>query len=205
MRNKTITTVTTAPTVEPVTLAEVKSFLRVYHALDDSTLTYMIAAAVRNAEAHMQRKVIDQTLATKFESFPDDERIVLPWNGVSSITSIAYTDASGNAGTVSSDDYSLVSGAFRTEIALGYGKIWPTAVLQNVEYPVVVTYQAGWLPTSDSPADERGNVPSDVKTAIMIMVELLYDRPTGGFANQIMTARDNAWRALLEPYTITRF
>lgn len=62
--------VITAPVGHPVTVAEAKRHLRVTHTLDDSYIGDLIAAATRWAENETRRKLVEQTVELRMDSFP---------------------------------------------------------------------------------------------------------------------------------------
>ncbi|MBK8121716.1 MAG: phage head-tail connector protein [Sulfuritalea sp.] len=81
----------TAPTVEPVTLAEVKSQLGIKTADTDSDtqLTRRITEARKWAEGHMRRSLMPQTHEIRFDVFADE--MELPFPPIASILSIRST------------------------------------------------------------------------------------------------------------------
>lgn len=92
--------VTTAPTVEPVTLAELKAHCRVEHDADNAVLVEWGKAARSMVEAATGRKLLTQTVRVQYEDFPcNGESIRLPVWPVQSVTSVTYRRASDGAET----------------------------------------------------------------------------------------------------------
>lgn len=157
--------VTTQPTHEPVTLEEVKTFLRVSHGGDDALLTTTIKAARLWLEDYQGRAFITQTRTVTADGWPLNCRgeIDLFRAPVASITSITYRDT-GDTSTVWSSSYYQVD---------AYGL--PPRVLPKVNqtYPalydrydaVVIVYVAGQV-TDD--------VPRSIKEALKRVVRAMY-------------------------------
>ena len=62
-------TLVSAPATEPVSLAEVKSYLRIDGTADDAVLTILIASARRSAEEYTKRAFITQTWQLTLDRF----------------------------------------------------------------------------------------------------------------------------------------
>lgn len=152
-------TVVTAPTVEPVTLAEAKKQLEISQSdtAHDDQLTLLIQAAREQWEHDTDSCCLTQTLSVTLEEWEDDE-IYLPKRPVQSITSITYYDTANTQQTLSTSVYSL-DAACRA-VRLKYMQIWPPIV--DRWDAVTVTYVAGYTSTT--------TVPAIVKQAILLLV-----------------------------------
>ena len=162
--------VTSAPATEPLTLTELRTWLRLPTSFtsDDTLITELIKEARLFIERHTARALITQTIEQYFDSFPvATERDRLGLNGrvlelyiapVISITSITYIPTDGNptsySGTLNSSNYyldnisGLNSGSW-PRITLKKGETWP--VVESYPNAVKVTYQAGYGSASDVP------------------------------------------------------
>ena len=67
----------TAPAVEPISLADAKSYLRVEHDADDSTIAALIAGARLHVESETRRALITQTWRLVRDAWPADSRIAV--------------------------------------------------------------------------------------------------------------------------------
>ncbi len=127
----------TAPTVEPVTLAELRAQARLETAIDDSTLARYLLASRQLIEQVTGRAFAVQTFDLILDDFPRSRTLYLPRLPVASITSITYLDTAGVSQTVASHILEGESG--RLEPA--YGESWPQA--QGTPGCVVVRFVAG--------------------------------------------------------------
>src|SRR3546814_5981223 len=128
---------------EPVSLAEAKAHLRVTD--DDpyiSDLSTYIMAARKHVEQLLNASIVIQTRTLELDAFPADGRISLPYGPVTGVTTIAYTDADGNAATVDSHTRS------KDVVTPAYGETWP--VTRDQIGAVTITYTAGMM--TGSPA-----------------------------------------------------
>ena len=114
--------VITPPTIEPVTLPEVRGQCRVDEVGDDPTLAGYVLAARQYVEQVTGRAIMTQTLEMTLDDFPDGE-ILLPRQPVASIVSISYTDTAGNAQTVAS--YQLDATQIVARLLPADGASWP--------------------------------------------------------------------------------
>jgi uncharacterized phiE125 gp8 family phage protein len=159
-------TLVTAPTVEPVTLAEAKLHLRVDTADEDALIDTLIRAARQYVETFTRRALIAQTWDDKRDEFPcGDGTIELPIAGVSSVTSISYVDTNGDTQTWSASLYQtdLPSGpkAPFARICPAYAQYYPqTRTQMNA---VTVRFVAGYGTTSAA-------VPESLKAGIKLLI-----------------------------------
>lgn len=154
---------TSAPSVLPVSLSEVKSHLRLSSSdtTHDANLTLLIEAAVERLEQDLDRQVITADFrVTRFNWGGDTAEVKLNKKAVCSITTVKYVDVDGNTVTLDSDDYILDKG--RCSIFPAAGTTWPE-VLADDPNGVVIDFCAGYGPSADC-------VPRLFKTAIMLGV-----------------------------------
>ena len=154
---------TSAPSVLPVSLSEVKSHLRLSSSdtTHDANLTLLIEAAVERLEQDLDRQVITADFrVTRFNWGSDTAEVKLNKKVVCSITTVKYVDVDGNTITLDSDDYIFDKG--RCSIFPAAGTTWPE-VLADDPNGVVIDFCAGYGPSADC-------VPRLFKTAIMLGV-----------------------------------
>ncbi|MBY0474213.1 MAG: phage head-tail connector protein [Nitrosomonas sp.] len=131
----------TAPTSEPVTLAEAKAQLRVTNSYEDALIASLIVAARDLCEAETGRALMPQTWELSLNCFSDE--MCLQHVPVASITSIKYTDADGAEQTLASTEYVLdTSSNWKSRVVLAVGKSWPQIYsgINNVRIRYVAGY-----------------------------------------------------------------
>lgn len=175
-------TQTVAPTVEPLTLAEVKAHLNL--PLADSTfdtlLTRQIKAAREYVEQRSGRALLTQTWRLAIRRFPAstdiggcayDGSILLPRSPLQTVSSVKYlASADGTDTTWAADQYVVSTDMTPGRIEPAHGVSWPAVREQNAS--VRVTYVAGYGATAAS-------VPERARQAVLLMVGhmFLYREP----------------------------
>lgn len=191
-------TETVAPLIEPVSLAEMKTHVRVDTSDHDTILGVMVTAARQWVEKHLQRSLVQRTYRADIWNLYSV--IELPVPPLSSITNIKYyTNDSPQVLTTLDDN------VYRHD--LGYNRIYwdvsPTIpTVANRHDAVQITFVAGSEPTNDSPQDLAGNVPEAIKSAIKLQAADLFENretntPVGVYV-QIQELPTT--RMLLAPY-----
>lgn len=179
--------VVTAPTVEPVTLAEAREHCRIDNDDENRTLTRLIQSAREQVENDTARALITQTLRMYLDEFPDGDAIELPRPPLATITSLTYVDAAGATQTWAASNY--VADAVREagRVVLAYGKSWPTARAQANS--IQVNYTAGWTTTT---------IPAAAKQLVLLWVGHMYENREAVNASTInavpMAVESLTWR-----------
>ena len=158
---------TTAPTTEPIILAEAKAHLRQTLPDDDLYIERLIKAARIEAENYTGRALHAQSWTQYLDGFPNE--ITLQRRPILDVTSIKYVDRDGVQQTLASSEYRV--DIHQGRIERDYDSTgWPDtrAVINAVE----VEYRAGYKDTAASP--EVGSVPEDITQAILLMVGAWY-------------------------------
>jgi len=137
-------TVATAPTHEPVSLAETKRHLRVTDSDNDTTIKTMIAAARRWCEEYQHRTYCYQTLTVKADNVAN--LMKLPAPPLLGVDSIVYTDTNGSSQTISSTIYDVDTTSLPGRITLAYNQAWPSDV-RGDHHCVTITAKVGYAAT----------------------------------------------------------
>lgn len=142
----------TAPTVEPVTLTEVKSQLGIttIDTASDTQLTRRITEARKWAEGYLGRSLMPQTHELRLDAFPCSGEITLPLPPVASIASVKYIDSAGTLTTVDATDYTLDTAPLVPFVRPVYGESWPSP--RNESSAVRVQYITGYNASALAPA-----------------------------------------------------
>jgi uncharacterized phiE125 gp8 family phage protein len=153
------------PASEPITLAELKNYLRVEHTTDDVELAVVLTAARQAVERDTGRSLITQTWVLQIDQWPC-YCIQLPHPPIVSVTSITYVDSSGATQTWAATNYVVDIRSRPGLIRLAYQCDWPS--IRGDERGIAVTYVAGYGATAAS-------VPADLRQAVKHRARLDYD------------------------------
>lgn len=183
-------TLVTGPEVEPVTLDEVKTHLRVDGTDHDAQLLLLIKAIRGILERQLGRVFITQTLDVKYNSFA--ETMVVPRPNLQSVTSIKYLDLDNVEQTLASSVYRVIlNGNSPGFIMPDYGQTWPSTY--PVYQPITVRIVSGFGTTAD-------DVPAAIRQALKIEIERDF------YPDQKLDeAHKMALDRLLTPWRVHRF
>lgn len=157
----------TAPSVEPVSLDELKAHLRVDQADENGLLTSLIVAARRHLEMETRRAFINTTYAYRLPKFPADRFIELPRPPLSSVTSIVYEDSDSVSQTLAASSYQVDTYGEPGRVALEPSQSWPATEADRLN-AVTVTYVAGY-------GSAATDVPQEIRQAIMLLAGHWYE------------------------------
>jgi len=155
---------TTAPAIEPVTLEEAKSHLRVDTDDDNALISTLITTAREMVEKETERALITQIWQMYLDEAP---RIIeIPKPPLQMIDSIFIVDENGAEKEVDKESYIVdASGNLPGRVKLKDGYSWPS-------HPgfasFVVEFTAGY-------GDEAIDVPATIRQAILQLVGFLYE------------------------------
>lgn len=171
----------TGPTTEPVTLAEALRHCNVVSTDDNDFVTALITAAREFTEDACSRAFINQTWQIQFSEWPCSG-VCLPRPPLVEVTSVRYYDANEDLQT-------LTASAYRADTISQPGRLWwdddtTLPVLDSREWPVLITYVAGYGSSSGSSSSSSSsgssgsgaadNVPARAKQAILLLVAHWY-------------------------------
>lgn len=133
--------VVTPAAEEPVTLAEMRTHLRLDGTADDPLVEALVRAAREIVETALRRRLVATGLALSLSRFP--ATILVPFPPVLEAPSIAYIDSDGNTQTLTSvaADYRVDTTAEPGRLLPPYAGSWPTTRAEP--NAAVVTYTAG--------------------------------------------------------------
>ncbi len=151
--------VTSEPSIEPITLGELKDRLRVANDDFDGELSDLLTAGRKQVEYDAKVKLITQTVEMYLDRFPEGTTIEIRQLPVQSVTSVQYVDEDQATQTFASSKYSTDTDSKPARIILQEDQSWEDT---EPQYPqaVTVTYTAGYGATAAS-------VPVEAKLAIV--------------------------------------
>lgn len=180
--------VTTAPTFEPVTIADTKVHLRTVAgdtSEDDAIITPLISAAREFCENVTGRALAEQTI----KAYPIQwGQWVLPNPPILTINSIKYYDENSTEYTLSTDNYQFdnVDGiVLITEV--------PTETLRKLN-PIVIEYTAGY-----------DTVPNAIRQAMLLLISHWYTNREATITGAVNTKIEIAVDNLLKQYKVWWF
>jgi len=181
MRSK----VTTQPAIEPVTLAELKSSLRVTNGAEDDLLTQYITDARLIVERTTGRKLISQTITAYYtgmggtassswwsgtrigseKQLYGDQLLELEFTPVQSITSLNAVETDNSETLIASTEYYLDN--FDDDMRPMIHPVNSIISGSRDENNMKVVYVAGY-------GDNASDVPSSIRRAIVLLAGQLY-------------------------------
>lgn len=176
----------TPPALEPISVSELRDQARKFETDEDSLLESFIVAARQSVELSIERALITQTFELELNGFPNCNTLKLPRPNLQSVTSIAYTDANGDAQTLDSSIYTISKAKTNPSLVLNSGESWPSTYDQVAT--VLATYVAGY-------GDDAADVPEMLRLAIGVLA-------THYFENRTLGAMPSGLEYLIAPYRV---
>jgi len=190
----------TAPSVEPLTLAQARLHLRIDddNTADDTLLQALITAAREQAEHETGRRLVTQVRDMVLDAFPPDgEAIKLHPDQVpaQAVVYIQYLDTAGQVQTVSSADYVLDAQNLPGYVFPADGVAWPADVAESAN-AVKVRVRCGY-------GDAATDVPQAVRQWMLLQVGALYRNREAFQAGVSVAELPNRFTdRLLDPYRV---
>lgn len=189
------TVIVTAPTLEPVTLAEQRQHMKftAVDAVEDTLISGWITAARENVEKLTGLKLISQVWKAVYDGYPEERVIKLPFSPVISVDEIKTTDKAAAAVVFASSNYVTDLISIPARVVLKDTASWPApsaGLLEVNAVEVKCTYGYGVAAAS---------VPAGLKSAIMLLAAHLYENRE---ATSVVTFSELPMgiQALIAPY-----
>jgi uncharacterized phiE125 gp8 family phage protein len=131
----------TAPAVEPLTYAQVKSLLQLGDDVHETWLTSRITAARQKVEQDTGLKLITQAWDLYLDAFPVDA-IRPPLAPLLSVTSIKTTTVAGVQSTLDASNYQVDIASVPGRIVLSDTGVWPTDI--RLTQGIVIRLSVGY-------------------------------------------------------------
>jgi uncharacterized phiE125 gp8 family phage protein len=162
--------VVTPPSIEPVTLEEAIGQCHANSGVEDDWFRRAITTARLQAEMYQRRAYINQTLQLSFDTWPKLP-IYFPRSPVSEILSVKAYDIENTETVISISNFLIDYSTSPARLTLMYGYQWPDISLRDIN-SIQIQYTAGY-------GDSRSDIPPDVKQAILLYVDYLYENRAG--------------------------
>lgn len=168
------TKIITAPSFEPLSVADVSEYLRLDDSPTDTALiSALITAARQHLENYLNRFIAEQTVELALTGWKDKIDLSAP---LQSVTSVKYLDENGTEQTLNANQYIVDTYSEPASIYPAYNVTYPN--LYDQENNVKIRYVVGF--TSGSSPDTNP-LPDPLKFAMMLIIGDLYaNREAGG-------------------------
>lgn len=179
--------------VIPVSISDLKAYLRIDGNEENDLLDSLIRSAVDWVENYTRRALITQTWQVELPRFPWKDHVHLPWPPLQSVESVVYT----NFDNQELDFEAFTADLHRNTAVLNYGCTWPAAVLAPVD-PVVIEFVCGY-------GDDAKDVPAAIRNAIKLLSAHLYENREPVVIGSTISRIPFTIEALLGPYRWVKF
>lgn len=166
-----------APIVEPVTLQEAKDYAKIDASIEDTLITSLIKMARIHCESFTGKSLIPKTVTVTSFTFP--YQFQLPYGPLTNEANISKCVTIDQNNVETNLDYEVNTGLFPKIFILGGAQ----------SYKFKLVYTAGFT-----------TVPEDIKLAIKMMVNTLYERREDVVVGSIVADFPLGVKALLMPY-----
>ena len=135
---------TSAPAVEPVTLAEAKAHLRVDGSAEDTLIGSLIVTSRLHIEAALGLALVTQSWSYFLDAWPPRSEVALPVHPVQSIAAVKLYAADESVTTVPADTYLLDGAGSPPRLVRRANLAWPSPakVANGIEIAFVAGYGA---------------------------------------------------------------
>lgn len=189
--------IVTPPAVEPLTLAQMRTFLYLSTQgspgtnPQDDYVTALILGSRKRAESDLRRALITQTWDIFYDCFPWDDIIPVPLPPLQSVTTIKYFDVDGTEQTLSDSTYLVDSDSQPARITPTEGNSWPS--IQVRTNAVTVRIVTGY-------GDASTDVPGDILTALKIALGHWFENRQEAVVGRTIAEMPFAYQALIQSH-----
>ena len=192
-----ITTLKTAPTVTPITVAEAATHLFVLDELEhDTYIETLVDTATAWVEQYLQCRLITQTWYAYYDTFPAGP-LNVPFGTLQSITSVKYTDVDDVESTFAASSYDVDTNSIPGRIVLKDGEVWPTDTMRPMN-PIVIEFVTGY--------GLAASVPTPIKHAMKMLIGHWFENREDVIVSSMQAQEmPGAVRSLLNPFRVWRW
>lgn len=185
--------VVTAPTALPVTVAELRDWLRLNGTAEDDQLELLLWAAVERFEADTRRPVLETEYRQWCSRWPCSGKVVLGRGGITEVTSVGKLLANDTLAAVTGWRADVRTPPAR--VILPPGLVAATADDgRPVEPAGCVLFTAGWA--------NAAAVPKAVKVAVRLLAAHWYEHREAFRDGGALTETPAGWEAVTNPYRL---
>jgi uncharacterized phiE125 gp8 family phage protein len=157
---------TSAPAVEPVTLAEAKAHLRLDGTAEDTLITSLIITSRLHIEAALGLALITQSWSYFIDAWPRGPEVILPLRPVQAVGAVRLYAPDESIQTIPADTYLLDGAGVPARLVRQAAAAWPkpNRAANGIEVALVVGY-----------GDAAADVPAPIRQAILLLVAHWYE------------------------------
>jgi uncharacterized phiE125 gp8 family phage protein len=186
-------TMTGAPALEPVSIAEAKAHLRVDAATEDTFIASLITTSRLQVEAILGLALVQQSWTWRFDAWPSGG-VKLPLRPIIAVASVRTQNSDLSYTTVAASNYILdPQGPPPRLVPINAGFPKPGIAALGVE----IQFTAGFGPAA-------GDVPAPLRQAILLLTAHWYENREPVISGAPAVTFPDAVIALLEPYRMHR-
>ena len=163
--------VITPPVIEPVSLSEVKEYVKLDGEDEDVLLENLIASARITVEKLLGRSLLKQSIALRLDNWPR-QVLNLPRSPIISVTAIRTVDEEGVKTTYNANNYYIIGGN-KAQIIIKSNSIFPVNY-NRTHGGFEVEYIAGY-------GEEQKDVPENIRQAILQWIAVVYEMKVPDF------------------------
>lgn len=190
------TRLVTPPTLKPLSVAALKTHLRIDGTDEDEYLAALIDVATQFVEERAWRALLTQTRELALDAWPSGGVIELPAAPLQSVTSLKYTTAGGVEETLGAGVYAVNTIAEPGFVVLRNGQSWPSAALAETA-AIRAQYVCGW--------DAADKIPPNLVHAVRLAAGHFYENREMVVQGTIITQVPEGVNALIAPFRLLRF
>jgi uncharacterized phiE125 gp8 family phage protein len=152
---------TSGPAIEPVTLAEAKSHLRVDGTAEDTLVGSLIITSRLHIEAALGLALITQGWSVFIDDWPPGREVRLPLRPVQTVTAVRLYAADESLQAVAADTYLLDGAGTPARLVRRGNGAWPrpTRPANGIEIAFVAGY-----------GNAAADVPAPIRQAILLLI-----------------------------------
>ena len=156
---------TTPPSAEPLSLADAKAQLRIYHTDDDTFISTLITTARRLIEQRYDLCLLQQNWSMFFDAWPDDGIFKVPLAPLFGVTDIKTYSDDDVAVTIDPAHYYMDLASMPARVVLRRGRVFPPPgrKINGIEVKIVTGFGA----TANA-------VPAEIKQALLMAISDWY-------------------------------
>lgn len=192
-----------SPAALPVSVDEVKEYLRIDIDEEEDLLESLIVAAVAYVEEYTNRALITQTWDELLKVFPVKNYYQIPKTPFVSLEAAEYM---GEGDTTYTDFTDILTvDTYNDRVYLNYSETWPCYILEPGG-GVRFEWTCGYADDGTYDASETGaGIPEPIKQAIKLLVAHWYENREPILIGAIAETLQFTIKALLAPYRVVTF